>query len=97
MPRPWRRGPARGHLLLGLAVVIVVALGWVFGTRLYAIWQAAADLRALRAEEEALHAEIGALQRKLAASSLPEVVEREARHRLRWGFPNEERIVILRR
>lgn len=87
----------RRYLPLALAVVTILGLGWVFGTRIYAIRRAEADLRAFRAQEQALHAEIGALRRTLAEVALPQVVEREARHRLRWGFPDEERIVIVRR
>lgn len=97
MPRQWRRGLDRRYLPLGLAVVIVLGLGWVFGTRVYAIRQAEAELRAFRAQEAALHAEIAVLRRKLAEASLPQVVEREARQKLRWGFPDEERIIIVRR
>ncbi|MCX7750186.1 MAG: hypothetical protein N2320_01255 [Candidatus Bipolaricaulota bacterium] len=76
---------------------MILGLGWVFGSRLWAIHRAGAELRALRAREGWLTAEIGALRRRLAEANLPAVVEREARVRLRWGFPDEERIVILRR
>jgi hypothetical protein len=77
--------------------VVVLGIGWVFGTRIYAIRRAEADLRDLRAREGALHQEILDLRRALAEASLPEVVAREARVKLRWGFPDEERIVILRK
>lgn len=100
MRRRWRRGPSdpwRRYLSLGLAVAVVLGLGWVFGTRVYAIRRTEADLRALRTQEEALNKEILDLRRRLAEVSLPHVVEREARLKLRWGFPDEERIVILRR
>jgi len=39
--------------------------------------------------------EILTLRRKLADASLPHVVEHEARRQLRWGFPSEERIVLI--
>lgn len=97
MLRRWRRGPARGYLPLALAVVTILGLGWVFGTRVFAIRDAAADVRALRARDQAVHAEIAALRQKLVEAPLPQVVEREARQRLHWGFPDEERIVIVRR
>ncbi|MDD5453458.1 MAG: hypothetical protein PHZ21_04175 [Candidatus Bipolaricaulis sp.] len=96
MLRPWRRGPARGYLL-ALAVVMVLGLGWAFGTRAFAIRDAAGDVRALWARDQAVHAEIAALRQKLVKAPLPQVVEREARQRLHWGFPDEERIVIVRR
>ena len=97
MPRPWRPGLDRRHASLALLVAAVVGLGRVFGTRFLAIRGAEADLRSLRAREDALHEEIVTLQRSLVEADRPQVVEREARARLRWGFPNEERIVILRR
>ncbi len=98
MPRPWPRGPgSRRYLPFGLVLVGFVAIGWVFGTRVHAIRQVEAELRAFRAQETRLHDEIEALRRRLAEATLPQVVEREARQQLRWGFPDEERIIIMRR
>jgi len=51
----------------------------------------------VQARDQAVHAEIAALRQKLVEAPLPQVVEREARQRLHWGFPDEERIVIVRR
>lgn len=70
MLRPWRRGPARGYLL-ALAVVMVLGLGWAFGTRAFAIRDAAADVRALWARDQAVHAEIAALRQKLVKAPFP--------------------------
>jgi len=100
MRRRWRRGPSdpwRRYLSAGLAVAVVLGLGFVFGARVYAIRRAEADLRALRTQQEAYTEDILDLRRRLAEAGLPHVVEREARTKLRWGFPDEERIVILRR
>lgn len=97
MRRPWRCGPARNRAPLAVAAVVVLSLGWVFGTRSLAIWRTAAELAQLRAGEQRVAEEIQCLQRRLSEAALPAVVEREARSKLRWGYPNEERIVILRR
>jgi len=100
MRRQWRRGPSepwRRYVAIGLATAVVLGLGWVFGARLYAIHRARSDLRVLGARAETLHTESLELRRRLAEAGLPHVVEREARTKLRWGFPDEERIVILRR
>lgn len=97
MLRRWRAGRGRRRAPLILALVGALGVGWVFGSRVLAIHRTGGELRGLRAREERLTAEIGALRRKLAEAGLPEVVEREARRKLRWGFPDEERIVILRR
>lgn len=80
-----------------LALVGALGLGWVFGSRVLAIHRTGAELRALAAREERLAVEIGDLRRRLAEAGHPAVVEREARRKLRWGFPDEERIVILGR
>ncbi|MBC7220793.1 hypothetical protein H5T55_04900 [Candidatus Bipolaricaulota bacterium] len=72
-------------------------MGWVFGTRVRAVREAEADLVLLRAQEAEVQEEILVLRGKLAAAALPSVVEREARTKLHWGYPDEERIVIMRR
>lgn len=97
MLRPWRCGPARNPAHLVLAAVVVLSVGWVFGTRFLAIWRTAAELGGLYAHEERVTEEIQDLRRRLLEATLPAVVEREARRKLRWGYPDEERIVILRR
>lgn len=97
MPRPWQPGRGRRSLLLGLAAVTILGVGWTFGTRLFAIRNARAELSRLVQQEEELDAEIAALRHKLAVANLPAVVEQEARRRLRWGFPDEERIVLIGR
>ncbi|GAB4308962.1 MAG: hypothetical protein Kow0097_09840 [Candidatus Bipolaricaulota bacterium] len=96
MPHPWRHGLARRGVPLALAAVIG-GVGWVFGTRVRAIREAEADLVRLRAQEAEVQEEILVLRGKLAAATLPPVVEREARLKLHWGYPDEERIVIVRR
>ncbi len=97
MPRQWRRGPDRRYFFIGLVLAVILGLGWVFGTRIHAIQETRADLLVLQEREGALHGAILALRQKLAEARLPDVVEREARAKLRWGFPDEERIVIVRR
>ncbi len=95
MPRPWQRGRGRRYLPLGLVVATILGVGWVFGTRVVDICDARAELHLLGLQEEQAHEEILALRRKLADATLPHVVEQEARRQLRWGFPNEERIVLI--
>ncbi len=97
MLRRWRAGRGRRHVPLILALIGALGLGWVFGSRVLAIHRTGVELRALASREERLVVEIGDLRRRLAEAGLPAVVEREARRKLRWGFPDEERIVILRR
>lgn len=95
MPRPWQSGLGRRWLLLGLVGVAVLGVGWAFGARIFAIRGAQAELRHLGLQEQKAHEEILALRQKLAAAALPQVVEQEARRQLRWGFPSEERIVLI--
>lgn len=95
MPRPWQPGLGRRSLLLGLSAMALFGVGWAFGTRLLAIRGTWTDLCSMTAEEERAHDAILALRQKLAAASLPAIVEQEARRQLRWGFPSEERIVLI--
>jgi len=95
MLRPWQRGLGRRSLLLRLAVVAILGVGWAFGTRLFSVRDARADLRRLNLQQEKVFEEILTLRQKLADASLPHVVEHEARRQLRWGFPSEERIVLI--
>ncbi len=97
MPRPWQRGPGRRYLPLALVALAVLGLGWIFGSRIYLIQATKAELHRLQAQQAAIHEDVFSLRRELAAAALSPVIEREARLRLRWGFPDEERIVILRR
>ncbi len=97
MLRPWRPGGARRRAPLALAAAVVLGLGWVFGERTLAIRRTSAELVALREREQRVVAEIQGLRQRLAEAALPAVVEHEARVKLRWGYPDEERIVILRR
>ncbi|MBC7093266.1 septum formation initiator family protein [Candidatus Bipolaricaulota bacterium] len=100
MNRRWRlgRGTRRNWLLPAVgALVLIGGLGWVFGSRWVAIQRTGGELQALRADVERLSQQIARLQQELAVATRPEVVEREAREQLQWGFPNEERVVVLRR
>ncbi|MCR4392108.1 MAG: septum formation initiator family protein [Candidatus Acetothermia bacterium] len=78
-------------------LLLIGGLGWLFGSRWVAIERTAAELQALRTDVERLSQQIARLQQELAVATRPEVVEREARKQLQWGFPNEERVVVLRR
>ncbi len=97
MPRPWQPGRGRRYLVLGLTVVTVLGVGWAFGTRVLTIRDVRMDLIRLTREEARVHEEISTLRLKLAAAGTPQAVEEEARRQLRWGFPDEERIVLIRR
>lgn len=94
---PWRRGHARRYLPFALVMAVTLGVGWVFGTRVHAIREAEGDLVLLRAQETEVQEAILSLRRKLAAAARPDIVEWEARTQLHWGYPDEERIVIMRR
>jgi len=102
MNRPWRpgraaQGPSLGPRLLaiGMAVLVLGALGWLFGSRLVTWGRLSVEVDALRAQEEAMLREISELKERLAVAGDPEVVEQEARSLLGWGYPDEERLIVI--
>lgn len=104
MSRPWRPGraahrPSLGPrlLVIGMAVLVLGALGWLFGSRLVTWGRLSVEVDALRSQEEAMLREISELKERLAMADAPEVIEREARSVLGWGYPDEERLLVIRR
>lgn len=102
MSRPWRPGRMAGRpslrprfLVIGLAVLVLGTLGWLFGSRLVTWGRLSAEVNALRAQEEAMLQEIAELRERLAVADNPEVVEREARSTLGWGYPDEQRLIVI--
>ncbi len=100
MHRPWRLGPRAGPreraAFLGVALVLL-GLGWVFGSRLYAIVRTEKELERLALQQAREQERIAELRQRLAEADRPEVIEREARLKLHWGYPDEERIILIRR
>lgn len=96
MSRPWRAGwGAR----LGLALVLLGLLGLatLFGLRTYAIHRLQGRVWALREKQVSLQTEIQELQLAVKNAEKPENVERMAREVLRWGYPDEELVILIRR
>ncbi|MEN3009914.1 MAG: hypothetical protein ABDI20_02850 [Candidatus Bipolaricaulaceae bacterium] len=96
MSRPWRAGWG-ARLGLALLLLALAGLGAVFGLRVHALHQARARVWALRAAHAALQEEIQRLQWELREAERPEAVERQARELLRWGYPDEELVILIRR
>jgi cell division protein FtsB len=70
-------------------------LGWLYGSRFLAIARLEAEVVYLRAEETAKLEEIGKLEEALARTDDPQMVEKWARRLLHFGFPGEERVIII--
>ncbi len=96
MSRPWRGGRS-ARLGLALVLLSLAGLGTLFGLRVYAIHKAAQRVQVLREKQSLLQAEIHALQLAVKDAEKPEVVERMGREVLRWGYPDEELVIIIRR
>lgn len=104
---PWNSGPKRSfhrsrlkraRLFLSLIILALVGwLGWLYGSRFLAIRRLEAEVISLRAEEKEKLREIGELEEALARTDDPQVVEEWARRLLHFGFPGEERVIIIRR
>ncbi len=98
MSRPWRNGrPASLWLGLALLVFILFGVGIVFGLRARAIAVAAQDVQRLREEQGKLQREIEKLRLELSQAATPNVVEQKAREVLRWVYPDEELVILIRR
>lgn len=96
MSRPWRGGLG-AKLILALVLLGLGGLGTLFGLRAYALHKAQRNVWRLREEQAALQAEIQALQLAVREAEKPETVERMAREVLRWGYPDEELVILIRR
>lgn len=98
MNRPWRSGPAaRPWVGLALAVIFLAGVGTVFALRARAIATAAREVQALREEQNRLWAEIERLKAEIRRAEDPKVVEEKAREILRWAYPDEELVILIRR
>ena len=98
MSHPWRNGrPASLGLGLALLVFILFGAGIVFGLRARAIAVAAQDVQRLREEQTKLWTEIEKLRLELSQAATPNVVEQKAREVLRWVYPDEELVILIRR
>lgn len=96
----WLAGRAEGRTQRAVALavgLVLLTLAWVFGTRLYAIVQVQREVAALAGRQAQERGRIAELQQVLAQADRPQVIEREARLKLRWGYPDEERIILLGR
>ncbi len=98
MSRPWRAGPpVRLGVALFLCVVLLGGVGALFGLRARAIARTAREIQALREEQNRLWAHIEELRAELARAADREVVEQKAREILRWAYPDEELVLLIRR
>ena len=101
MSRRWRPGRAdpgaslgRRLLALGVVVLLLGGLGWLYGGRFWAMHQLAGEVAGLEAQHQALLREIRSLQGELARVDDPAVVEARAREELGWGYPDEVLVLI---
>lgn len=98
MSRPWRNGrPASFWVGLALLLLILFGVGTVFGLRARAIALTAREVESLRKEQAKVWAEIEKLRLELAQAATPKVVEQKAREILRWVYPDEELVILIRR
>ena len=98
MSRPWRNGrPASLWVGLALLFLILLGVGTVFGLRARAIVLTEREVQGLRTEQAKLWAEIEKLRVELAQAATPKVVEQKAREILRWVYPDEELVILIRR
>lgn len=98
MNRPWRDGrSARFWAWLALAVLFLAGIGTIFGLRIRAIAIASGEVRALREKQSELWAEIEKLKMELQHAGDPKVVEEEAREILRWAYPDEDLVILIRK
>lgn len=98
MSRPWRSGqPHRSWMGLALLFLVLAGIGTVFGLRVYALTKTAEEVRKLREEQTKLWSEIEALRAELGRAGTPKVVEQKAREVLRWAYPEEELVILIRR
>jgi cell division protein FtsB len=98
MSRPWRNGrPASFWVGLALLFLLLSGVGTVFGLRARAIALTAHEVQKLREEQAKVQAEIEKLRFELAQAATPKVVEQKAREVLRWVYPDEELVILIRR
>lgn len=96
MSRPWPAGPSV-RLVTGLFGVLLLGAGVILGLRARAIAIAAREVRALWEQKNLVSEKVERLQAELARAGDPKVVEEKAREILRWAYPDEELVILIRR
>lgn len=98
MNRPWRDGqPAKFWAWLALAILFLAGIGAIFGLRIKAIAVTSNEVRILRERQSELWAEIEKLKMELQKADDPKVVEEKAREILRWAYPDEDLVILVRK
>ncbi|MFO8034294.1 MAG: septum formation initiator family protein [Candidatus Bipolaricaulota bacterium] len=93
--RPDRRNPSVRITAVVLGVLVVGALGWLYGSKLAELISVSAEVAALQEKEAELLRQRAALRDRLESADDPAVVEAEARRRLGWGYEDEELVILL--
>jgi cell division protein FtsB len=76
---------------------LLAGIGMIFGLRLHAIALTAHEVQTLKKEQNRLWAEIDLLRAHIKEAGTPAVIERKAREILRWGYPDEEMVILIRK
>ncbi|MCS7240286.1 MAG: hypothetical protein NZ651_03460 [Candidatus Bipolaricaulota bacterium] len=98
MSRRWRSGQAgKPWTWLIIGAILLAGIGAIFGLRVWAISTTAREVRNLREKQNELWAEIEALKGAIQQAATPGVVEQKAREVLRWAYPDEELVILIRR
>lgn len=98
MSRRWRSGwDARPWVYFLLSALVLAGVGTIFALRMWAISTTAHEVQSLRAKQNELWTEIETLRADLQQAATPKVVEQKAREVLRWAYPDEELVILIRR
>jgi len=98
MNRRWRSGQsAKFWTWLALGFLILAGIGTLFGLRLRAIAIAASEVRNLREEQNQLWTDIEGLQASIQRARDPKVIEEKAREILRFAYPDEDLVILIRK
>lgn len=98
MNRRWRNGQsAKFWTWLALGLLILAGIGALFGLRLRAIAIAAGEVQSLREKQNQLWRDIGELQASIRQATDPKVIEEKAREILRFAYPDEELVILIRK
>ncbi len=102
MNHQWRGGrraersrPAVRKWMALAGVLVVGGLGWLYGSKIAELISVTAHVQSLQQEETALLRQRAQLRESLEVVDEPEVVEAEARRVLRWGYENEELLILV--
>ena len=98
MNRRWRSGrSAKFWTWLVLGLVLLAGVSTLFGLRLRAIAIAAGEVQSLREKQNQLWADIEELQAAIRQASDLKVIEVKAREILRFAYPDEELVILIRK